>query len=130
MKCIREVTGIALLSLSLSSHAALNGISDHSRANCVNNESITWDGTSFHMLDTVSFHTRDYLNRIGQYSKHRVETTWEGTWRSAAVHWGEGATVGLYLVQGWHWEAKGSAVILRATTSVVDCSIYNGWWNY
>jgi hypothetical protein len=114
----------------MTTHASINGISDHSRANCVNNESITWDGTKIHVLDIVSFHTRDYLRLINQYSQHRVETTWEATWRSAAVHWGEGATVGLYWVGGWHWELINSQMILRATTGTDNCSIYNGWWNY
>lgn len=130
MKCLGKVIFCALLSGSSSIHAAFNIISDHSRANCLNNESITWDGTRHHMLDVVSFHTRDYLNKINQYSEHRVEAPWEKTWRAAAVHWGEGATVGLYLVQGWHWEYIADQVVLRATTSTDGCSIYNGWWDY
>ena len=130
MKCISKIALIAGLSFAMNTHASLNGISDHSRANCANNESITWDGTDFHTLAVVSFHTRDYLKIMGQYSVHRVEAPWQPTWRSAAVHWGEGATVGLYLVQGWHWEVIADQIVLRATTSTDNCSIYDGWWNY
>lgn len=118
-----------LATISINANAAFNGISDHSRANCVNNESITWDASGFHELSVVSFHIADYMNRVGQYSKHRLEETWNYTRRSAAVHWGEGYTAfGYYLVQGFHWEAIGRNQILRANTSVDNCSIYNGWW--
>ena len=131
MDCIRKITGCALLSLAVESHAAFNGISDHSRANCVNNESITWDYTQAHRLAIVALHTADYMNRMGQYAKHRIETIWETTRRSAAVHWGEGKTpTGYYLVQAFHWEYKGNSAILRANTSVDNCSLYNGWWDW
>jgi hypothetical protein len=123
--------GCALLTLAATSHAAFNGISDHSRANCLNNESITWDYTEAHRLVVVSFHTADYMNRMGQYHRHRMQTFWDTTRRAAAVHWGEGKTsAGYYLVQGWHWEYIGKNEILRANTSVDDCSIYNGWWDW
>ena len=79
----------ATLCLPLVTHAAFNGISDHSRANCINNESITWGLTKAHALAVVSFHTSDYMNRVGQYSKHRLQTIWEKTRRAAAVHWGK-----------------------------------------
>lgn len=118
------------LCFPILTHASFFGVSDHSRANCINNESITWDATKVRTLSVVSFHMADYLNRMGQYNKHRLQTGWENTRRSAAVHWGEGYTpTGYYLVQGWHWEGiDGVGEVLRATTSVDNCSIYNGWW--
>lgn len=125
------ITGSFALALSINCYAAFNGISDHSRANCVNNESITWDFTKPHQLAVVSFHIADYMNRMGQYEKHRLQTAWGLTKRAAAVHWGEGRTpAGYYLVQGWHWEFLGRNEILRANTSVDNCSIYNGWWDW
>jgi hypothetical protein len=115
-----------------TSHAAINGLSDHSRANCVNNEGITWDRTKAHSLAVVSFHTSDYMGRVGQYGRHRLQTQWAKTKRAAAVCWGEGTTpAGYYLVQSWHWEGvAGVGEVLRATTSVDNCSIYNGWWDF
>lgn len=132
MKCITKVVRYAFLSITAISHAAFNGISDHSRANCVNNESITWDFTQPHRLAVVSFHTADYMNKMGQYERHRLDTLWNDTKRAAAVHWGEGKTpYGYYLVQGWHWEFLGGNEILRATTSVDNCGpLYNGWWDW
>lgn len=78
----------------------------------------------------LAFHISDYKGRVGKYSKHRLQTGWDVTRRSAAVHWGEGNTPsGYYLVQGWHWEGiNGVGEVLRATTSVDNCSIYDGWW--
>ena len=132
MSCINKVLCCALLFVNLPANCAFNGITDHSRANCLNNESITWDYTKAHRLAVVSFHTADYMNRSGQYSRHRLQTIWGDTRRAAAVHWGEGYTpLGYYLTQGWHWEFMGGNEVLRANTSVDDCGpIYNGWWDW
>jgi hypothetical protein len=131
MKIKKKIICSAILAIAANTHAAFNGISDHSRANCINNESITWDYTDFHRLALVSFHTADYMNRVGQYDQHRMQVYWDTTRRSAAVHWGEARTpAGYYLVQGWHWEYLGGNEILRANTSVDNCSLYNGWWDW
>ena len=95
------------------------------------NETITWDYTQAHRLAVVAFHIADYRNQVGQYEKHRLETFWDTTRRSAAIHWTEGNTpAGYYLVQGFHWEFKDNNTILRANTSVENCSLYNGWWDW
>ena len=132
MKCRKKLNLCVLLSIAVtSSYAGFNGITDHSRANCINNETITWDYTKAHRISVVSFHMADYMNRSGQYEKHRLQAWYETTRRSAAVHWGEGKTpAGYYLVQGWHWEYIGGNEVLRATTSVDNCSIYDGWWDF
>ncbi|CAM4422254.1 MAG: hypothetical protein LEGION0403_FIIPPAGN_02722 [Legionella sp.] len=131
MRIKHNIVVCVLMAIAINANSAWNGISDHSRANCANNESITWDHSEFHRLAVVSFHTADYMNRMGQYEQHRTEDFWATTRRSAAVHWGEGTTpAGYYLVQGWHWEYIGGNEILRATTGVDNCSIYDGWWNF
>lgn len=68
-----------------------------SRANCANNESISWDwpGNNY-WLWTNSHH---YKN--GKWEPV-VQTGWEFTYRSAAVHWGEGFSGG-YFVVGNHY---------------------------
>ena len=130
MKSILKCAFLSGFLIYSTSYAGFNGPTDHSRANCINNESITWDATKAHTFSVVTFHMSDYMDRIGQYSKHRLQTGWDVTRRSAAVHWGEGRTpAGYYLVQGWHWEGiNGVGEVLRATTSVDNCSIYDGWW--
>jgi hypothetical protein len=111
------------LFLLTTSQAAFNGLSIHSRANCGNNESISWDATHTWVLATETFH---YLNGS---LVHLVGSGWENTWRSAAVHWGEGT--GGYQVIGYHhiWRAGDSKVSELGVTNVRDCSIYNGWWD-
>lgn len=110
------------IGLCSSTNAAVNGLSIHSRANCVNNESITWDWTTYWTLATQSTHYKGLKN------SHIVKTGWQKTWRSAAVHYGEG--MGGWKVVGNHWilYSNGQSWYLGDET-VTDCSIYNGWWD-
>lgn len=137
---MKYLFGLALaMACAAPAHAGFYGLTIHSRANCYNNESITWDWTKNHRLWTQSVH---YKLRTYQ---HSVTTGWQTTWRSAAVHWGEGGMmvpgpIGLpvmvplwppvWQVIGYHWRVdpltKRSVRI--GVTSVSDCSFYNGWW--
>ncbi len=63
MNYVRKFTTIIFCVIFVNGYAAFNGISDHSRANCVTNESITWDYTEPHRLCVVGFHTADYMNK-------------------------------------------------------------------
>lgn len=114
--------GYMLLFFSLNVHAGFNGLTSHSRANCANNESISWDWQTNHMLGTISQH-----NRGGQYI-HRVISDWQNTWRSAAVHWGEAVPGSGWNVVGYHWIMIGGQQMHFDMTNVNDCSIYDGWW--
>jgi len=119
---LKEIIGVSLLLVSGSSIAAANGLSIHSRVNCVNNESISWDATNYHWLLTFSKHhtSKNY---------HIIGTNKEKTWRSAAVCWGEG-TGGYTYVIGEHtlYDTAGVKTIWTKVTNVLDCSIYDGWW--
>ncbi|WP_157698153.1 hypothetical protein [Legionella clemsonensis] len=42
MRNLGKITACALLSATVTAHAGINATTAHSRANCVNNESITW----------------------------------------------------------------------------------------
>lgn len=112
-----------LMSMCHIAFAGFNNLTIHSRANCVNNESISWDATSYHMLLTVS----DHLYH-GKFI-HRMATGWENTWRSADVHWGEAAPGAGWHVQAGHYIQYGNSVRLIGYTSADDCSIYDGWWD-
>ena len=126
----KKIICIALVLVSINVHAAFNGITDHSRANCVNNESITWDYLESHWLAVVSFHTIDYLHmKSPYYDQHRIEAYWDSTRRAAAVHWGEVSPFDT-LVNGYHWQSIGGQDVLRNNTLVTGCSLYNGWWDW
>lgn len=114
-----------LLIMLIYSNAALagfNGVTHHSRANCANNESISWDWNKNWYFWVKSEHT----HQNGTF--HRQATGWVNTWRAAVVDWGEGR--GGWKVEGWHWmlDQKGYA-ILKAHEIVYNCSIYDGWWD-
>ncbi len=104
--------------------AGFNGVTHHSRANCANNESISWDWTVSHWFWVNS----DHLNARTGTIIHGISTGWQSTWRCAAVHWGEGT--GGWKVHGLHWMvSKNGDPILMAEEFVTDCSIYDGWWD-
>lgn len=69
-----------------------------SRANCINNESITWDwpGTNY-WLWTSSYHQKNGVWDSG------ASTGWVNSFRAAAVHWNEGYSGGWNVV-GDHWQ--------------------------
>ena len=96
MSKLIQFSSVVILSsfLANNSQAALNMLSIHSRANCVNNESISWDGQHYWFLATESWHY--FKGKL----QHLVGSGWENTWRSAGVHWGEGR--GGYEVIGYH----------------------------
>lgn len=116
-----------LITFSTEINAGVNGLTVHSRANCINNESISWDLTQDWMLLTKSKHS--HLEPGGQKKIHFFETHWEKTWRSAAVHWKEGESGG-WTVEGDHWIQIGDEPPRNIQHEVVtDCSIYDGWWD-
>lgn len=118
---------VLLIIFSESISAGFNGLTHHSRANCANNESISWDATRNHMLEVISMH-----NPQSGFDKdiHKVENKMHSTWRSGAVHWGEGVNTKNWIVHGYHYMQDGQGKLFIAdNTTAVDCSIYDGWWD-
>jgi hypothetical protein len=114
---------ISVLSAS-NALAGLHGLTWHSRANCYNNESITWDFTTNHIMSTVSLHLEN------QELRHQLNTDWVNTWRSAAVHWVEAVpTQKNWAVEGTHSIYENNMQITLGNTTARDCSIYDGWWD-
>ncbi len=115
-----------LLSIGVysSAEAGLYQFTMHSRANCFNNESISWWAGHSYKLNTVSYHY--YAGRLA----HVIQSGWTMTWRSAAVHWREGLGTSAWYVKGVHWtiDRNGKAVII-GNTDAVDCRWYDGWWD-
>ena len=127
---------LSLLLASNLSHAAFNGLSIHSRANCVNNESISWDMTKKREMYTISDHCKMNKKRNGceplnkaPDDEHYIDTEREIGIRSAGVHWGEG-TSGNWAVLGVH-EIKDpyTGTVSTYFTSATGCNLYDGWWN-
>jgi hypothetical protein len=122
---MRKLITIGLLTISVGAHCAMNGLSIHSRNNCGNNESISWDAWETWHLGTNSYHytTKNQMHPMGSGIQY--------TWRSAAVCWGEG--VGGYArTAGEHYlfQNGSTKLIWLKTTDVKDCSIYDGWWEW
>lgn len=111
-----------LLLASTNCFAGLHSITHHSRANCGNNESISWHAGHSYWFWIVSRHR-------GHNQDHQLVANWSVTWRSAAVHWGEGK--GGWTVEGHHWmkENEWGMPYQVAEENVSNCSIYDGWWD-
>lgn len=92
------VTAVLLASATLASAPSYAGLVWFSRANCINNESISWDWPGRnHMLLTNSFH---WNSKSGW--QEPVRTGWQWGYRSGAVHWFEGMSGGWYVI-GHHF---------------------------
>ena len=112
--------------MSGSAMAGYNALTHHSRANCVNNETISWHKGHQYWFWINSRHRHEFLRQ-----DHQVIHDWNLTWRAAAVHWGEpGGGAGQWSVQGYHWmRAQNNAPVQVKSEYVTDCSIYDGWWD-
>lgn len=132
MKYIGKITGSVLIALAINAHAGFNGTTAASRANCINNESITWYYNHPFQWKTISIHQHVNGNK-DPYWYHLIDTGWATTWRSAAVHWSESPDVGQYKwdVDGYHFYidyANGKWPM--AQTYARDCHLYDGWWDF
>lgn len=120
--------GVLIITLTLNSlvFAGFNGFTVHSRANCANNESISWDWTHEWRLVTYSEHY--YKGKL----VHTLIDPDRWTRRSAAVHWGESFDLinKPYVVIGTHWRHyTDNTFHIEGRESVNDCSLYDGWWD-
>jgi hypothetical protein len=97
-----------------------------SRANCLNNESITWDwpGRNYRM-HTSSHH---WNSRSGW--EPPIHTGWATGNRSGAVHYGEGLKGGYYVIGVHHsWNSQYGEIFLGYTPTT-GCNLgffFPGW---
>jgi len=113
------ITGVA--------NAGMVATTANSRANCYNNESVTWFFNHPYDWRVFSVHYNIYHE-----GTHQIDTGYRYTWRQAAIHWGE-APLGdhRWTVSGYHFLADyGNGNIPFDKTYAHDCSIYNGWWDH
>lgn len=107
------------------SYGGVRALTIHSRANCGNNESISWHLNTNYELKTISIHRKK--DRWGEYN-HIIETPWKKTWRSAAVCWGEGTND--WGVIGYHYIHENGVNRMLGRTYATSCNIYDGWWEH
>lgn len=121
MKKIKVVLSSILLASSITSQAGLFKTTVHSRANCLNNESITWWLGHPYKWKVVSIHKHNPTGGI-----HLVDTGFIYNDRVAAVHWGEGVHGG-FTVWGYHYLAGFHDSVPFDTTMTEGCDIIDGW---
>lgn len=133
--CFRNVTAhsaavrraalcVALLGLTLSPVANAD-LTAFSRANCVNNESISWHAFAPEHLWTSSNHYyfglwQHCLDSQGRNCVSGSNFAASLTWRAAAVHWLEGppgATVWFVTGKHWRYDPLGRWYVWRSTSA-------------
>jgi hypothetical protein len=123
-KCISRAAVAASTLLAAAPSQA--GLVWFSRANCINNESISWDWPGRNQwLWTNSFH---WNGSVGW--EPTIRTGWEDSYRSAAVHWGEGVK-GNYYVIGHHfnWDTTyGEHFLGQTPTTGCNLDYFFPYW--
>lgn len=120
MELKKLVIPLMLIGLSQQVHAGLDYTTVHSRANCLNNESITWWYLHPFNWRVVSIHQDPNYG-------HVMDTGFQYTWRAHAIHWGEGTDTGTWKVSGYHYEINYSKKVPFDTTFATFCNIIDGW---
>lgn len=120
---------VLFFTINSLSFSGINGLTHHSRANCINNETISWDATNSWYMFVISHHinylTNDVIHTLGDHESNRFMRTK----RAAQLHWGEGIEGG-WAVLGEHWILDDGIYKLAQQEYVIDCDIYNGWWDW
>lgn len=118
---VMTVVCVSGATMSMAANADLTWFS---RANCINNESISWHAFNAEWLWTNTYHYKNgaYLhcdNNIGDGCRGNA---WQQTWRAAAVHWNEGL-IGGFTVYGKHWRwTSSTGTYLLGNTYATGCN--------
>lgn len=118
---MKYIIGITLLVVAMTSYAGLYKTTVHSRANCLNNESITWWNGHPYKWRVVSIHKHTPTNQM-----HSIDTGYQYSDRVAAIHWGEGVHGG-FVVWGYHYLESYHKSVPFDTTHAETCNIIEGW---
>lgn len=121
MRCIGTLLGVGLLCGATMTHAGIFQTTVHSRANCLNNESITWWLNHPYLWRVVSVHKSPWN------SMHDDSAGFDYNDRVAVVHWGEGMIAEPWEVWGYHYLYDFSRNIPFDTTYAIDCQFIEGW---
>lgn len=112
---------LAGLAASMNVNADLTWFS---RANCVNNESISWHAWNPEWLWTNTYHFKNgtYLHCDNNAGNSCAGNSWQQTWWGGAVHWNEGLIGGFYVIgDHWRWSAS-TGTYLLGRTSATGCN--------
>lgn len=123
-KHLRIAIVLAALSMGIAPTVAKADLTWFSRANCINNESISWHAWNAEWLWTNSYHYRygTYQHCENNVGNRCTGGSWQLTWRAAAVHWNEGYSGGWY-VFGKHWRwTSSTGTYLLGNTSATGCN--------
>jgi len=130
---IKCLLSLLMIILPYSAYSGVLGLTHASRANCVNNESISWDAKKAHDLAVTSVHYEVNGDFYSWYwyntPRHSISTgrRWQ-TRRAAAVHWGESRPYSdKYYVRGHHWLRINSRRSVYRLTTAKDCNLSAGW---
>jgi len=96
MKYLGKIAGLSLLAITINCHSGINKTTVHSRANCLNNESITWWLGHPYLWRVVSVHKSPWG------SMHEDSAGYDYNDRVAVVHWLEGLVSDPWQVWGYH----------------------------
>lgn len=129
------VSFVLFILFSSNLYAGVNGLTHASRANCVNNESISWDGRGLafpQYRNDLAVTSQHYpLATYGSiFSPHHLVATGPqfGKWRVAAIHWGEGVHgFPEHVVQGHHWWQINPRRTIYTRTWATDCNLGQGF---
>lgn len=126
---MRKILALSLAIISCQSYAAFNALSHHSRANCAGfNETVSWYFNHPFHGRVISRHYPYGMNG-SEKDMHFIDTDKNYGMRHAAYHSAE-SYGGTYCVVGNHYMyVKGSERLVQSE-SVLDCDIYDGWWDY
>jgi len=127
----------SILLFTTSASAGIFGLTHHSRAACLNNESISWDKSRAHFLGVSSRHKKGawwYTLIDNDISGGHLKLYPAGTFDGAkAIHYGEGVqsrwSPFKWRVWGTHaYFLNGNPQQLRLVrTYARNCNIINGW---
>jgi hypothetical protein len=142
---LKVLSALILLSTNIS-YAGFNGYTYASRANCVNNESVSWDALEKWDMIVYSKHCRggvclDDFSQVctnGESTICHVQFTSKINTlghRAAAVHWTEGqfGRADWKVIGGFYRKLMGSdgkSFWDLHNDIVKDCNIYDGWYEY
>ena len=122
MKLIVRLSICALLAGTMNAYAGLTQTTVHSRANCLNNESITWWYDHPFNWRVVSVH------EFPGWQVHNIDTGFIYNSRVAAIHWGEGDVLNNWVVYGYHYLYEYHKTLPFDQTYAEHCNIIDGWF--
>ena len=111
------------------SDAASTQLSHFSRANCINNESVSWDGAAPHWLWVNSWHKFQLTgnwhceNDLGNGC---TSNYWEYANHNGGIHWGEAPvnySFATWYVEGHHWWINSRGYMSFKFTSASSCNL-------